>query len=243
MGRRLTRAEQTERNRSLVLAAARRVFMARGYHAATLEQIADDAGFSKGVVYSQFRSKGDLFLALLEARIDERAGENEQLAGALAGERGVTALLQHAASRARAEPQWGLLVIEFRVHAARDPGLNARYAAAHARTIQAATDTLAGIYERAGEVPPFAPRQLAQLVMAMGAGVELEQAADPNALDGPLVAELLARLLAAAPGSAVTLHYRGGWATIRPSTLPGGRTMSDTAPQRNSAGESRPCGS
>jgi AcrR family transcriptional regulator len=55
--KRLTRAEQSERNRGLVLAAARRVFLARGYHGATLEQIADEAGFSKGVVYSQFESK------------------------------------------------------------------------------------------------------------------------------------------------------------------------------------------
>ena len=43
--KRLTRAEQAERNRGLVLAAARRVFLARGYHGATLEQIADEAGF------------------------------------------------------------------------------------------------------------------------------------------------------------------------------------------------------
>jgi AcrR family transcriptional regulator len=65
----LSRVEQTERNRSLVLDAARDVFMARGYHAATLEQIAESAGFSRGVVYSQFESKADLFLSLLEARI------------------------------------------------------------------------------------------------------------------------------------------------------------------------------
>ncbi len=54
MSTRLSRPEQTQRNRSLVLKAARQVFLARGYHGATLERIADEAGFSKGVVYSQF---------------------------------------------------------------------------------------------------------------------------------------------------------------------------------------------
>ena len=73
MSPRLTRAEQAGRNRALVLGAARRVFLARGYHGATLEQIADEAGFSKGVVFSKFRGKADLFLALLEDRIDVRA--------------------------------------------------------------------------------------------------------------------------------------------------------------------------
>src|SRR4249920_3279690 len=118
MAVRLSRPEQTERNRALLLAAARRVFLARGYHGATLDQIADDAGFSKGVVYSQFRSKADLFLALLEDRIRERAQENIDLVVDLAGERGLAALIDHASQVARAEPEWGLLVIEFRVHAA-----------------------------------------------------------------------------------------------------------------------------
>jgi len=95
MGR-LTRAEQAGRNRVLVLDAARRVFLARGYHNATLEQIADEAGFSKGVVYSQFASKADLFLALLDARIAERAEENARLAESLPGDdQGLLALVGH----------------------------------------------------------------------------------------------------------------------------------------------------
>ena len=41
MSPRLSRAEQNDRNRALLLAAARRVFLERGYYAATLDQIAD----------------------------------------------------------------------------------------------------------------------------------------------------------------------------------------------------------
>jgi AcrR family transcriptional regulator len=67
----LTRAGQGDRYRALVLPAARQVYLAGGYHVATLHQIADAAGFSKGVVYSQFLVKADLFLGRLEARIEE----------------------------------------------------------------------------------------------------------------------------------------------------------------------------
>src|ERR1700745_159899 len=126
--KRLSRAEQVRHNRALVLDAARRVFLARGYHAATLEQIADEAGFSKGVVYSQFESKADLFLALLEARIEERAAENASLAESLPGGT-LLAWLDHLARGDHATPGWLLLVIEFRVHAARDAELSRRYAA------------------------------------------------------------------------------------------------------------------
>src|SRR5947208_2818313 len=69
MTTRLRRPEMVLRNREAVLAAARRVFLDRGYAGATLELIAEDAGFSKGVLYSQFASKADLFLTLLHRRI------------------------------------------------------------------------------------------------------------------------------------------------------------------------------
>jgi AcrR family transcriptional regulator len=195
--KRLTRAEQAERNRTLVLDAARRVFLARGYHAATLEQIADEAGFSKGVVYSHFDSKADLFLALLEARICERAAQNARLAGSLPGnEQGLLALMDHLTRGDQATPGWLLLVIEFRVHAARDPALSRRYAAAHARTVEALAGMLAAISARNGHEPAVEFRRLAELMLALSVGVSLEQAASPDAFGGPrLASQLMARVL------------------------------------------------
>jgi AcrR family transcriptional regulator len=192
---RMSRAEQTERNRSLVLSAARRAFMERGYHGASLEQIAEEAGFSKGVVYSQFESKADLFLALLENRIEERARENAELAEGLSGEAGLVALLDNFVKTSQAAPEWGLLLSEFRVHAARNPELNRRYAAAHARTVERLGQVLETLYARARSKPPFPPNQMAEIVLAIGVGAELEQAVNPDALQGPFVAELLARVL------------------------------------------------
>jgi AcrR family transcriptional regulator len=195
MAVRLKRTEQTERNRSLVLEAARRVFAARGYHAASLDQIAEEAGFSKGVVYSQFRNKADLFLELLEARIAERAEENARLVEELAGPDAVLRLTEHLVRGSREQAAWGLLVIEFRVHAARDEELNARYAAAHARTVAALADASERAFAAAGEEPPFPPRRIAEIVLALNTGVQLEQAADPEAFAGEAGAELLTHLV------------------------------------------------
>jgi len=187
MGR-LTRAEQAGRNRVLVLDAARRVFLARGYHNATLEQIADEAGFSKGVVYSQFASKADLFLALLDARIAERAEENARLAESLPGDdQGLLALVGHLTAGDQLTRGWQLLVIEFRVHAARDAELSRRYAAAHARTIEALAGVLAAITARSGHEPA--------MMLALSVGVTLEQAASPGAVGGREAAEQVARVL------------------------------------------------
>jgi AcrR family transcriptional regulator len=189
--KRLSRAEQNERNRALVLEAARRVFLARGYHAASLDEIADEAGFSRGVVQSRFGNKADLFLALLEERIAERAAQNARLAGGLGGAEGMRVLREHAARRNRAELDWGLLLIEFRVHAARDPDLARRYAALHARTRQGLAGVITDVYRRAGQAPPFPPQEMAQMILTVEAGVRLEQAADPQGLEPPAAFERL----------------------------------------------------
>ena len=201
MSPRLSRTEQNGRNRALLLAAARRVFLERGYYAATLDQIADEAGFSKGVVYSRFASKADMFLALLEDRIAERAAQNAQLAEDLAGTGNFAAVIDLAERAERGAPGWRLLVTEFRVHAARDPELNRRYAALHARTVDGVARVLAAVSKEGAAGLPLPPRQLAELMLTIETGRALEQIANLDALGGPDLPVLhrLADLLAEQP--------------------------------------------
>jgi hypothetical protein len=95
----------------------------------------------------------------------------------------------------REDPGWGLLLIEFRVHAARDRELNARYAAAHQRTVERIAAVLGGIYQRAGQAPPFPAGQLAELMLALSSGGQLEHAANPAALPATVRAQAARRLL------------------------------------------------
>jgi AcrR family transcriptional regulator len=201
MSPRLSRAEQNDRNRALLLAAARRVFLERGYFAATLDQIADEAGFSKGAVYSRFASKAEMFLALLEDRIAERAAQNAQLGKDLAGTGNFAAVIDLAERAERGAPGWRLLVTEFRIHAARDPELNRRYAALHARTVDGVAQVLAAVSKEGAEGLPFPPRQLAELMLTIETGRALEQIANLDALGGPDLPVLhrLADLLAGQP--------------------------------------------
>jgi AcrR family transcriptional regulator len=202
---RLRRAEQVERNREVVLAAAKRVFLERGYAGASVEAISDEAGFSKGVVYSQFGSKADMFLALLDRRIDERAAENERMVGDLAGTDAARALLLAAARDAADEAGWARLLIEFRASAGRDPELNRRYAEAHARTLDALVAVIGGIHQRAGREPAVPLRSMAEFIVGVGSAVALERLANPGALaDGDLAAMVIRALGLPDSGSIVT---------------------------------------
>jgi AcrR family transcriptional regulator len=56
--------------RKQLLAAAQQVFVAHGYHAAAMDDIAERAGVSKPVLYQHFPGKLELYLALLDTHCD-----------------------------------------------------------------------------------------------------------------------------------------------------------------------------
>ncbi len=192
---RLRRAEQVARNRDLVLGAARRVFLDRGYAGASVDAIADEAGFSIGVVYSQFGSKADLFFALLDRRIESRALQNEQIAKEFAGADGLRELLRAGQEDAAAEPGWPYLLAEFRAIALRDAALNRRYAEAHARTLDGIASAMEKLYEPIGLKPPVPVRSIAEFMQAGAVGFALERGANPDALPEGDAEQLLLRAL------------------------------------------------
>ena len=199
MAVRLRRAEQVERNRAVVLDAARLVFLDRGYGGATVDAIAEEAGFSKGVVYSQFGSKADMFMALLEQRITERAAQNERIAAGKSVPEAARELLLAANRDVVSEHGWAQLLVEFRVHAARDPVLNRRYADAHRRTVAELAALLARLHDRAGTPPIVPATSLAEFVLAMGTGLTLERAANPAALPADDGVAMMLRALIGMP--------------------------------------------
>lgn len=72
-----TRLPKRARRRQL-LVAAQEVFVAQGYHAAAMDDIADRAGVSKPVLYQHFPGKLELYLALLEQHAEELVGNVRQ---------------------------------------------------------------------------------------------------------------------------------------------------------------------
>lgn len=72
----LSRKEQQEQTRQTLISVARAVFSQDGYHSASLDRIAREAGFSKGAVYSNFDGKAALFLSVMDANLEMANLEN-----------------------------------------------------------------------------------------------------------------------------------------------------------------------
>jgi AcrR family transcriptional regulator len=186
--RRLTQVERSEDTRRRLLEAARRVFVQRGFHAATLEQVADAAGFTKGAVYSQFESKADLFFALLEKRVEQRLEEIRSAGAAASSPEELASIMGRQWLRgARADMGWQLLAVEFRVHVARNPELRARYVSIHARLRDAIGEALAAEFRGAGLEPPISPADMARAALAIGQGGLLGHLAEGEAFPADLM--------------------------------------------------------
>jgi AcrR family transcriptional regulator len=73
------RSERKAATRARLLAAAARVYAQRGFAGATLDEVAADAGFTKGAVYAHFGSKEKLLLALLQEHLSGQIAEQLEL--------------------------------------------------------------------------------------------------------------------------------------------------------------------
>jgi AcrR family transcriptional regulator len=188
---RLTRAERSAQTRAELMDSARRLFLRRGFHAASLELVAEEAGFTIGAVYSRFGSKADLFLAILDERIDQLVAEVAEVA---ADAQPVAAHAELLAGRRMAllerEREWFPLVVEFWSHAARDERLRREFGARHERLVAAYAGLIEADYTRLGLALPLAPEVLARAVVAMGNGVALERLADPDRVPDGLLSTM-----------------------------------------------------
>jgi AcrR family transcriptional regulator len=186
---RLTRAERSAQTRIELLDAAQRRFFEAGYHATTLDDVAVDAGYTKGAVYSTFGSKAGLFLALFDDIVDRRLAATREIIDG--GDSGSEASLQALAAQPVDErnARFLLLSIEFWVHAAREPAVMEAFAERYRRL-------RASLAELAPADSPIDPQRWALVTLALSNGFALERLIDPDGVPDDLMAEAQAQLLA-----------------------------------------------
>ncbi len=195
MQERLNRQERKSQTRERLIDAAAAVFARRGFETATIDEVAAAAGYTKGAVYSNFASKTDLFIALIERRIEVQTADH---ARHFEGQdlTTVTRGLQDEPEReSESDRQWLLLAVEFWLHAMRDERARTLMAEQYERARLASARLIEPFYEMASQQPPFTPREMAIVIEAIGAGLAFQAALDPAAVRMSLQGEVTAMLL------------------------------------------------
>jgi len=182
---RLTRAERREQTRDDLIAAADRRFVQGGFHATSLDQIAADAGYTKGAVYSNFASKEDLFFAVYERRA---AVAEAQMAELFAADpaAGLDRISADTSARRDRDDGWLAVFFEFWAHVIRHPELRGRFAAIHGRLQLPVAGALERVAAERGVELPVAALPLAVASGAMQIGLALERLTQPEVVDEAL---------------------------------------------------------
>jgi AcrR family transcriptional regulator len=178
-----------------LLTSATRVFAARGYATASLEDIARDAGVTKGAVYWNFDSKQDLFFALLDERLDQGARRLMSLtAGASAEGDSAPAVSAGLSEIIDAQRETVLLLHEHWSLAVRDPSLAKAYAERERRLRADIAATIEARHRTTG-VPLVVPAErVATMILALANGMAMDRLVDEGAVPEDLFGEALSLL-------------------------------------------------
>ena len=191
--KRLTRKESQAHTRECLMRSAALVFARRGLQQASIDEVAEDAGFTKGAFYANFKSKEELFLAMLDERFAKRL-EDIEAAIAAEGDAAEKARLagDSFVAQMRADPEWERLFLEFGAYAARDDDFREELVTRY----RAMTDRIAAALESHGsqmdKQPALPYQQVAQMCGVMANGFALEKLLDPESVPDEMYGTMLA---------------------------------------------------
>ncbi|MEU6977762.1 TetR/AcrR family transcriptional regulator [Streptomyces sp. NPDC046371] len=186
------------RTRAALLKAALETFAEHGFHAASIEQICERAGFTRGAYYSNFASKEELFLALFDEHSERIVRRLAESVDALGPEDYTLERVAELASRVEPdERDWYLVSTEFTLHAIRDPQAAWVLARHDARLRTEIARAIELVLRRSGRELTVDADRFARMVVALREGGLAQSYVEPAALPpGTLERDFLAPLLA-----------------------------------------------
>jgi AcrR family transcriptional regulator len=190
----LTPDRRRQQTRDHLLAAAAQVFADRGFHGATLDAVAAAAGFSKGAVYSNFKNKEDLFLALLESGYSREVESLKATmeASEVPAESRLTdfiPLIVEGADQSLSPGTWAVLYMEFALYAVRHPAARRKLAELDEDNIAAVAELISE--DKTGLQDAESVKRAARIVEALFRGISLMRVLDPDAVDEALLESAL----------------------------------------------------
>jgi AcrR family transcriptional regulator len=205
--KRLTRKERQAETRRRLLDAAERVFLRRGLQGTSVEEIAAEAGFTRGAFYSNFKTKEELFVELLQDRVYRQYAAMAVEAQAQPGsprERLRWGIERLKEPYEKEDGRWLFrLWLECLTLATRDEEFRRLAATFWSGNRELLTQQTKEVFSEVGRKPPLPAKQIATAMIALDIGLVVQHVVDPEAvpldLYVPLFDLLIGRL--ADPGT------------------------------------------
>jgi AcrR family transcriptional regulator len=198
--KRLNREESQARTRSLLIEAARREIISKGFAVASVRDIAEAAGFSQGAFYSNFPDKEAILLELVQQHQAEERAKIEAALGHAQGD-GAKAMagIERWAATINSDPGFSVLAIELQLQALRSPSFAQGYNDLNRRHRRALGALVAKLFELLGRKPPAEPVEIATGFIALGRGMALLSKDGETSRSGRIIVTFLKALIESAP--------------------------------------------
>ncbi|MET0379636.1 MAG: TetR/AcrR family transcriptional regulator [Spongiibacteraceae bacterium] len=188
---RLTRAESQNVTRQKLRAAAIREFSSHGYVAASVDRIAESAGFSKGAFYANYPSKQDLMLELMrETSLRETTAWRTLIEVC----DDMDAIYRELVARFDAflkQADWGLFMAEIQLQAKRDKTFGAAYRAYQSDAKKFSNEFFTALFARAGKRLPLPVETATAMLHNLVTGLYLNIGSDKAANASGRAADML----------------------------------------------------
>ena len=202
--------EKTDITRARFLQAAEKIFARDGFDAAKLEEIAADAGYTRGAFYANFDTKEDLFLALLEQEISSRIANLRKHIAHYESPSDKLGALRDFWLDMCLDRRWSLLALEFKLFAVRHPEVKTRLVTMHRRLVSSGVDLLQQIMDALGRKLPASAHAVGIAFFVLSSGLTMEHMLDRTVMSEDTVRTLLLTffdaMMAGGHGAAVAWH-------------------------------------
>ncbi|MGE7084276.1 TetR/AcrR family transcriptional regulator [Achromobacter xylosoxidans] len=189
---RLTREQSRDQTRQRLLDAAQSIFLTKGFVAASVEDIAELAGYTRGAFYSNFASKSELFLQLLKRDHENVMSDMRAIFEAGETRQQMEDSVLHCYSNHFRDNECFLLWMEAKLQAARDPEFRIGFIACMGELRDATTEYIRQFSERVGTPLPLPARELAIGLLALSDGMQFSFAFDPQNVSAETTESVLA---------------------------------------------------
>lgn len=193
----MTREESRERTREALLEVATEHFLRRGYAEASLDRIAEDAGFSKGAVYSNFGGKDELCRDVIRGIRARKLADAAALADDITTVDTFEVAVRGWCKHAVGDRDWALLEMEYGARGRVNPLIEQEIRESNRQLRSAAAVVLATIAHRLGIQLVDTPERAADVIVGLCLGIGVQRAFDPDISIDELVESIVKVLVAA----------------------------------------------